>query len=149
MLRFIEKDGQPVKTDFTLTLPLESRLKSRLRVILDDGREAGLFLPRGTILHDGDCLIAEDGTRVLVRAAAETVSEASCDDPHLLARACYHLGNRHVALQIEPGLLRYLHDHVLDEMLKGLGLLVTVKQSPFEPESGAYGDQQHGLSHHH
>jgi urease accessory protein len=110
---------------------------------LDDGREAGLFLPRGCNLRDGDCLIAEDGSAVQVRAAAETVSEVRCDDPLQLARACYHLGNRHVALQIEPGLLSYQHDHVLDEMVQGLGLSVCVKQAPFEPEPGAYGGQTH------
>ena len=62
-----------------------------------------------------------------------------CDDPQLLARAAYHLGNRHVPLQIANGLLRYQHDHVLDEMLRGLNLDVQIEQAPFEPEPGAYG----------
>ncbi len=146
MLRFVQKAEQPVQAETTLTLPLESRIKSRLRVTLDDGREAGLFLSRGSCLRDGDCLLAEDGTAVVVRAAAETVSEVRCDDPHQIARACYHLGNRHVPLQIEADLLRYRHDHVLDEMLQGLGLEVRVRQAPFEPEPGAYGG---GHSHDH
>lgn len=146
MLRLVRKADAPVDINTTLTLPFESRIKSRMRVILDDGREAGLFLPRGSSLRDGDYLIAEDGSAVLVRAAPETVSEVRCDDPLQLARACYHLGNRHVALQIAPGLLRYQHDHVLDEMLLGLGLTVTVCQAPFEPEPGAYGG--HGHAHH-
>ena len=73
-----------------------------------------------------------------------------CDDPLLLARASYHLGNRHVALQIRPDLLRYRHDHVLDAMLEGLGLKVEVVQAPFEPEPGAYDDHHgHGHEHHH
>ena len=85
-----------------------------------------------------------------MKAAAETLSSVVSDDPHLLARACYHLGNRHVSIQIEPGRVSYLHDHVLDEMLQGLGLQVTVTEAPFEPEPGAYGgsaDKAH--SHHH
>ena len=149
MLRLIQKLTTPTTASATLTLPLDSRIKSRLRATLDDGREAGLFLERGTTLRDGDCLQAEDGTIVQVKAAAETVSEVQCDDPHLLARACYHLGNRHVPLQIEPGLLRYQHDHVLDDMLRGLGLEVTVREAPFEPEPGAYGGSAQGHSHDH
>jgi urease accessory protein len=147
MLQFISIASEPVETAATLTLPLESRIKSRQRVTLDDGREAGLFLPRGSSLRDGDCLLAEDGTAVRVKAAPETVSQVRCDDPLQLARACYHLGNRHVALQIEAGLLRYQHDHVLDEMLQGLGLTVKVCQAPFEPEPGAYGGHGHSHSH--
>ncbi|MDJ0805563.1 MAG: urease accessory protein UreE [Gammaproteobacteria bacterium] len=143
MLQFVRIATEPVNTITTLTLPLESRIKSRLRVTLDDGREAGLFLPRGSSLRDGDCLLTEDGTAVRVRAAAETVSEVRCNDPLQLARACYHLGNRHVPLQIKPGLLRYHHDHVLDEMLHGLGLPVDINQAPFEPEPGAYGGHTH------
>jgi urease accessory protein len=147
MLSFIQVVKEQVETATSLTLPLESRIKSRLRVTLDDGREAGLFLPRGSSLRDGDCLLAEDGTAVRVRAAPETVSEVRCEDPLQLARACYHLGNRHVPLQIAPGLLRYQHDHVLDDMVRGLGLSVTVCQAPFEPEPGAYGG--HGHAHNH
>jgi urease accessory protein len=143
MLRLVEIAERPVETTTTLTLPLESRIKSRLRVTLDDGREAGLFLPRGCSLRDGDCLLAEDGSAVRVRAALETVSEVRCDDPLQLARACYHLGNRHVALQIEPGLLRYQHDPVLDDMVRRLGLAVSVERAPFEPEPGAYGGHGH------
>ncbi len=110
---------------------------------LDDGREAGLFLDRDAGLKEGDLLSDGKGLRVRVIAAPETVSTAACDDPRLLARACYHLGNRHVALQIEPGCVRYLHDHVLDEMVRALGLEVTVEQAPFEPEPGAYAGGQH------
>lgn len=135
----------------TLTLPLDQRIRSRVRVTLDDGSEAGLFLPRGSILRDGDLVASVDGVIVEVRAAPETVSTVSCRDPHLLARACYHLGNRHVPLQIEPGFVRYQHDHVLDDMVRGLGLDVSVELAAFEPEPGAYGDYGHGPGggHHH
>ena len=133
----------------TLTLPLDKRIRSRLRVMLDDGTEAGVFLERGQVLRDGDLLTDQAGFVVQVRAAAEAVSEVRSDDPLLLARACYHLGNRHMPLQISDGLLRYQHDHVLDEMLRGLGLQPALVQAPFEPEPGAYGGSAQGHSHTH
>jgi len=113
-------------------------VKSRLRAVLDGGRDVGLYLERGQILKNGDLLASHDGITVKIIAEDETVSSVSSSDAWMLARACYHLGNRHVALQINPGRIQYLHDHVLDEMLRGLGLTVTVGQAPFEPESGAY-----------
>ena len=134
----------------SVTLDVDSRIKSRLRVTLDDGREAGLMLERGHLLRGGELLADAAGTQVIrILAAPEAVSTVRCDDPHLLARAAYHLGNRHVALQIEPGLLRYQHDHVLDEMLRGLGLTVLAEQAPFEPEAGAYQSAPHSHSHSH
>lgn len=134
----------------TLTLDVDSRIKSRLRVTLDDGREAGLMLERGHLLRGGELLADAEGKQVVrVLAAAERVSTVRCQDPHLLARAAYHLGNRHVPLQIEPGLLRYQHDHVLDDMLRGLGLTVHTEQAPFEPEAGAYQSAAHSHSHSH
>lgn len=148
MLKLIHKveAGKPTES---LTLPYESRTRSRLKVSLDDGGEAGLFLPRGSMLNDGDLLVSEDGVVVEVKAALEAVSTARSDDPLMLARACYHLGNRHVLLQIEPGLLRYQHDHVLDDMVSGLGLTVSLEEAPFEPEPGAYGDYGHAGGHEH
>ncbi len=156
MIRLTAKSDRARAVDTTLTLPLHSRIKSRLRVTLDNGRDAGLFLERGTTLKDGDLLLGENGYSVLVRAADEELSCVASDDPHLIARACYHLGNRHVSVQIEPGRVSYLHDHVLDEMLRGLGLEVSQMRAPFEPEPGAYGgsaerghSHDHGHAHHH
>ncbi len=151
MIRLTRKITGPATPQATVTLPLQSRIKSRLRVRLDDGRDAGLFLERGTTLKDGELLSSDDGIIVLVRAGDETLSTVRSDDPLLLARACYHLGNRHMTIQILPGMLRYPHDHVLDDMLRGLGLEVTIEQAPFEPEPGAYGGStdSHGHSHHH
>ncbi|MEJ2590076.1 MAG: urease accessory protein UreE [Candidatus Thiodiazotropha sp.] len=149
MIRLTETIPESGHIDARLTLPLESRTRSRLRVVLDDGREAGLFLPRGATLRHGDLLRSDEGLVVRVQAAPETLSQVVCDDPLLLARACYHLGNRHVALQIEPGRLSYLHDHVLDAMVAGLGLTVTLAQAPFEPEAGAYGSHGHDSAHRH
>ncbi|PTP51348.1 urease accessory protein UreE [Vibrio splendidus] len=135
--------------DGYLSLPIDSRIKSRLKVILDDGRNAGLFLPRGHILRGGEQLSSECGLVVEVKAAPETVSTVYCEDLLLLTRVAYHLGNRHVPLQVEAGWVRYQHDHVLDEMVEGLGAKVTTEKQPFEPEGGAYGGRSGGHHHHH
>ncbi len=142
-LQITERLREPADAQATLTLPFEQRQKSRLRIRLDNGQDAGLFLPRGTVLRHGDRLRATSGLVVEVRAAPETVSTARADDALLLARAAYHLGNRHVALQLGPGWLRYPHDHVLDNMARELGLTVNREQAPFEPEAGAYGGGHH------
>ncbi|WP_116811564.1 urease accessory protein UreE [Steroidobacter cummioxidans] len=129
--------------DVKLVLPFQLRNKSRLRTALETGEEVGLILERGSILRGGDLLLAEDGRVVQVVAEPETVSTVQAPEPWALCRASYHLGNRHVALQIGDGWIRYQHDHVLDEMVRGLGLAVTVEQAPFEPEAGAYGGHSH------
>jgi urease accessory protein len=153
MIKLTQKIDYAEQVETTLTLPLQSRIKSRLRVTLDDGREAGLFLPRGTTLKEGDLLRSEAGQVIRIKAADETLSVVKCADPHLLSRACYHLGNRHVAIQIVPGCISYPHDHVLDEMLSGLGLEIEITEAPFEPEPGAYGGSaeqgRHPHSHPH
>lgn len=149
MLKITQKLTAPTTANAILKLPYELRQKSRLKVILDDGRQAGLFLDRGDVLRGGDCLLAEDNSVIQIEADKETVSTIQSDDPLLLARACYHLGNRHVPLQIERKRLCYLHDHVLDDMLVQLGLEVTVNNAPFEPESGAYGGSANGHDHGH
>jgi urease accessory protein len=122
-----------------LLLPFEKRCKSRLRTTLASGEECGLFLERGGVLRGGDKLLGNDGRVVAVVAAPESLLEATSNDPLQLARAAYHLGNRHVALQVLAGSLRIAQDHVLGEMLRGLGLPVIEIEAPFEPEAGAYG----------
>lgn len=136
-----------------VALAYDERKRSRLRVTLASGADAGIFLERGDHLHGGDHLIAEDGTLVVeIVAAPEKLLEASAETPLLFARAAYHLGNRHVPVQIIPaaglgGRLRFQTDHVLGEMVRGLGCSVAEILAPFEPESGAYG--AHGGHHHH
>ncbi len=131
----------------TVTLTFDQRRRSRLLAELDDGRELALMLPRGTALRDGDRLRARDGGGVvIVRAAAESLSVAHTPDPHLLTRAAYHLGNRHVPVQIGAVTLAYAHDHVLDDMVRGLGLDVQARVAPFQPEGGAF---EGGHDHHH
>lgn len=133
----------------SLILPFESRQKSRLLTRLDTGEEVGLMLERGTFLRGGDCLLAGDGRVIEVVAAAEEVSVITAHDPWQLARAAYHLGNRHISVQVGAGWLRYLHDHVLDDMVRGLGFTVAVDEMPFEPEAGAYAHAGAANAHHH
>jgi len=149
MLNILQKLQQPRPADVRLELPFQLRSKSRLRTALDSGEEVGLFLERGSVLRGGELLLADDGRVVEVVAADETVSVVRSDDPQQLMRAAYHLGNRHVALQVGAGWLRYLHDHVLDELVRGLGLAVSVEDAPFEPEAGAYGQGAHAMLHAH
>jgi urease accessory protein len=145
-LRSVVSEGTPAAT---VTLTYDQRKKSRQRLKLDDGTEAALLLERGTVLADGDRLLAQDGTVVRVLAAPETLSAVRTADPLALARAAYHLGNRHVPLQIAAGDLRYQHDHVLDDMVVALGLAVVLVKAPFQPEGGAYGGHGRGSGGHH
>jgi urease accessory protein len=126
-----------------VVLPFELRQKSRLRTLAAGGEEIGLFLDRGTVLRGGDWLQADDGRVVQVIAADEELQEARCADAESLARAAWHLGNRHAAVQVGDGWLRFAADEVLAAMLRGLGATVTAVRAPFEPEGGAYGSGHH------
>ena len=132
--------------DDYLVLPFDLRQKSRLRVTLKSGIEAALMLDRGTILRGGDLLKAEDGKIVQIVAAEQPVTDVKAETQQALMCAAYHLGNRHVPLQIGDGWLRLEQDHVLEEMLIGLGMTTIDQLAPFEPEAGAYGG---GHKHHH
>lgn len=133
----------------TLTLDWDSRQKSRLATQLDDGRAAAVLLPRGTVLRGGDLLVADDGSLVQVVAAPQPVLQVRhCEahgSPFDLLRAAYHLGNRHVPLELQPDRLQFEPDPVLAAMLRAQHLIVTEALAPFEPEAGAYG----GGGHHH
>jgi urease accessory protein len=149
MLELTARDPGAGPADACVTLDFEHRQRSRLRVTLDGAGEAAIRLPRGEVLRGGDRLRATDGTVVEVRSADEPLSQVESTDPFALARAAYHLGNRHVAVELGSGWVRYRHDHVLDHMVEGLGLTVTFIKGPFEPESGAYAGHHHGHSHDH
>src|SRR5258708_33356788 len=123
-------------------LTFDARCKSRLLLTLDNGEQAALIIERGRTLRDGERVRIEDGREVEIVCAEESLLEAVSGDPMLIAKAAYHLGNRHVAVQLMPDRLRFLADHVLAEMVVGLGLKVSSLVAPFEPEGGAYG-------HHH
>jgi len=149
MVELREKIHSTAATGFDgeLCLPFEMRQKTRLRTRLTSGEEVALLLPRGTILRGGDCLRAGDGRLIAVRAQDESVLHVVCRDATALARAAYHLGNRHVPVQVGDGFLRIASDAVLHAMLAGLGATVTPLQASFEPEAGAYGGN--GGSHGH
>jgi urease accessory protein len=132
--------------DAELSMPFEQRRKTRQRALLATGEEVGLFLDRGVVLRGGDCLLSEDGRVVRVVAAAEALMEVKSTDADVLARAAYHLGNRHCPVEIGNGVLRFPADHVLAEMLVGMGLAVASISAPFEPEAGAYAAGHHDHS---
>ena len=142
----------------TVMLDWDTRCKSRFDAIDSAGRPLGVFLPRGTVVRGGDVLVAEDGSLVRVQAAPQTVLRiTACEvhgSPFDLMRAAYHLGNRHVPIELKPAHLQIEPDHVLAEMLRAMHMTVTEVQAPFEPEGGAYGDNamrghDHGQGHHH
>ena len=129
-------DTQP-RWDAELHLTFDARSKSRLRCFSAEGEDVGLFLERGQPpLYDGECLQAEDGR--IVR---------TCANAFELTRAAYHLGNRHVALQVGDGWLRLLDDYVLKAMLEQLGASAENIEAPFQPEHGAYGGGHHHSRH--
>ena len=122
-----------------LKLPFEVRNKSRFSEILSDGREAHFFLPRGNVLASDDILIADDGSMIRISAADQEVITIASTDAHQLMRAAYHLGNRHIPVQVGLGFLRIEPDSVLEGMIHQLGLESKYEFAPFEPETGAYG----------
>jgi urease accessory protein len=128
-----------------LTLPYDLRRKTRQLARLDDGEEIGLLLAPGTILKDGDILESAEGDRVRVSAAAEPVLFVTASDREKLTRAAYHLGNRHIPVEIGNGYLRLEADPVLKEMLERLDVTIEERKEAFNPESGAYGGgHRHG-----
>jgi urease accessory protein len=149
MREFLEKVKSSKKIDGSITLDLQQRVKSRIKASSDNGEDVGIFMERGTILEHGDLIRDQDGYILKVVAAPETLSSIYSNDLLLLLRACYHLGNRHVELQIKNESVHYRHDHVLDDMVKSLGLDVVIESLPFQPENGAYHSHSGGHSHNH
>ena len=135
----VPRGAYKVEVKGQLKLPFESRQKSRLRTALVSGEEVALMLPRGEVLRGGDLVTASDGRVIEVVAEPEKLVHVECASPEALAKAAYHLGNRHIPVQVGSGFLRMAPDHVLEEMLKGLGAKVSPIEAPFEPEAGAYG----------
>ncbi|MDG2353571.1 MAG: urease accessory protein UreE [Gammaproteobacteria bacterium] len=146
MKEFINKISTTNKVDGTITLTLDQRVKSRLRAHLDSGEGVGIFMQRGNVLEHGDLIETKDNFTVQVVAASELLSSIYTSDALLLARVCYHLGNRHVELQITINSVHYRHDHVLDGMVQSFGLDVVSEHLPFCPEKGAY--ISHSSTHH-
>lgn len=140
-----------LKRAATVELDWDVRQKSRFAVTDSQGRELGIFLPRGTVVRGGDVLVADDGSLVRVIAAPQPVlvitACAEHGTPFDLTRTAYHLGNRHVPIELQPDHLKIEPDHVLADMLRAMHLTVVAQQAAFEPEGGAYAAGGHG--HHH
>jgi urease accessory protein len=136
----------PVKVADRLHLTFERREKSRQRAVLASGEEVAIELPRGQVLRGGDWVVAADGRVIEVVASPERVLHVECETPEALARVAYHLGNRHVPVQVGPGWLRIADDHVLARMFEALGARYSALEAPFEPEAGAYAAMH---PHHH
>jgi urease accessory protein len=137
----------------SLALGWDERQKSRLEAEDTSGRRLAIFLPRGTVMRGGDVLVADDGSLVRVQAAPQPVLVvrhcAEHGAPSDLLRAAYHLGNRHVAVELKPDHLKLEPDHVLAGLLRRMHLIVSEESSAFEPESGAYESAGHGHDHAH
>ena len=131
-----------VKRASTLELDWDTRQKSRFDAVDSLGRQLGIFLPRGTLVRGGDVLVAEDGSMVRVLAAPQDVLRITActahGSPFDLTRAAYHLGNRHVPIELKPDHLKIEPDHVLADMLRAMHLIVNEVRETFEPEGGAY-----------
>jgi urease accessory protein len=140
----------------TVTLDWDQRQKSRFDAEDSQGRRIGVFLPRGTVIRGGDVLLSQDGSLLKVQAALQQVLRiTTCPEhgtPFDLIRAAYHLGNRHVPIELKPDHLKIEPDHVLADMLRQMHLIVNEVREPFEPEAGAYcdhGGHAHGHGHNH
>jgi urease accessory protein len=145
-----------LKRAATVSLDWDVRQKSRFEATDSQGRTLGVFLPRGTVVRGGDVLVAEDGSMIRVEAAPQPVLViTACKEhgsPFDLTRAAYHLGNRHVPVELKPDHLKIEPDHVLADMLRAMHLIVNEANAAFEPEGGAYasgGHAHHGHDHGH
>ena len=143
-----------LKRAATVELDWDVRQKSRFETTDSQGRTLGVFLPRGTVARGGDVLVAEDGSMIRVIAAPQPVLVIThCSEhgsPFDLLRAAYHLGNRHVPIELKPDHLKIEPDHVLADMLRAMHLIVREANEAFEPEGGAYapaGNHSHGHDH--
>jgi urease accessory protein len=136
-----------LKRATTLELDWDVRQKSRFDATDSQGRALGVFLPRGTAVRGGDVLVAEDGSFIRVIAAPQAVLRIThCTQhgsPYDLIRAAYHLGNRHVPIELKPDHLKIEPDHVLADMLRNMHLIVHAVMESFEPENGAYASGGH------
>jgi len=135
----------------SLSLDWDVRQKSRFEATDANGRQLGVFLPRGTVVRGGDVLVADDGSLIRVEAALQPVLRiTTCSEhgtPFDLTRAAYHLGNRHVPIELQPDHLKIEPDHVLADMLRAMHLTVVAMDDAFEPEGGAYASHGHDHDH--
>jgi urease accessory protein len=152
-----------IRRSAQLELDWDVRQKSRFDATASDGRHVGVFLPRGTVVRGGDVLLTQDGSLLRVVAAPQAVLRITACTDHShhhdhdhghngafdLMRAAYHLGNRHVPIELKPDHLKIEPDHVLADMLRAMHLNVVEVREPFEPEGGAYSSHSGGAGHQH
>jgi urease accessory protein len=153
MLIFRKLGGLPEQLVGEIDLAFEWRQKSRMRTVIRSGARAGesvgFDLPRGTVLREGDLIATDSGEALRVHAAPEELIHVTAQSATALARIAYHLGNRHVPVQVGDGWLRLQYDHVLEGMVRGLGGSITLVDDSFDPEGGAYAGGAHAHSHSH
>ncbi len=141
-----------LKRAATVELDWDVRQKSRFDAADSQGRQLGVFLPRGMVVRGGDVLVAQDGSLIRVLAAPQAVLRITACTAHGsafdLTRAAYHLGNRHVPIELKPDHLKIEPDHVLAEMLRNMHLIVHAVEEAFEPEAGAYAQGGHAPHEH-
>ncbi|EPJ2903628.1 urease accessory protein UreE [Acinetobacter baumannii] len=137
------EDISPDQAFETVELTFDTRQKSRFRAALASGVDIGADLPRTGILRSGSYIATQEGDVLRVDAKPERLMKVTAQTEFDLLKAAYHLGNRHVPLMLTPTALYFEPDHVLAEMVEGLGLTVTETDHPFEPESGAYAQHSH------
>ncbi|MDC4377380.1 urease accessory protein UreE [Acinetobacter baumannii] len=137
------EDISPDQAFETVELTFDTRQKSRFRAALSSGVDIGADLPRTGILRSGSYIATQEGDVLRVDAKPERLMKVTAQTEFDLLKAAYHLGNRHVPLMLTPTALYFEPDHVLAEMVEGLGLVVTETDHPFEPESGAYAQHSH------
>jgi len=147
VLKVVEyvNDSNGLAADDTLTLDYDERKRGRFKSVTDSGEEVGLFLDRGKVLQQGQALKTECGKIIFIISKPEVVTTAKCDDWLVFSKCCYHLGNRHVPIQVGDRWLRFKPDHVLEDMVHIHGMKTEQDELPFDPESGAY----KGGHHHH
>jgi urease accessory protein len=144
----------------TIVLDYEGRHRRRIAMTAVRGTEFMLDLPDAVVLRNGDALVLDDGRLVEIVAAPEELAEIRCRSPRQMARVAWHLGNRHITAQLMDNRIRIRRDHVIEDMARGLGAKVAHIEGPFEPDGGAYDEQEdehdhghkghaHGHGHHH
>lgn len=151
MLIFRHAGGDASRVIGEIALAFEWRQKSRMRATVSSGartgESVGFDLVRGTVLRDGDLISSDSGDALRIRAATEELIHVTAADATTLARIAYHLGNRHVPVQVGDGWLRLQYDHVLEGMVRGLEGQIALVDHSFDPEGGAYSGARHAHSH--
>ncbi|MEI6893986.1 MAG: urease accessory protein UreE [Colwellia sp.] len=149
MLQVFERlDHTHDTLDDSITLDQETRKKSRIKSVTDNGVDIGIFVERGHPLLIGEILKTECGLLIEVKGQAEDVTTAIGADWLAFSKVCYHLGNRHTSLQVGELWVRFKPDHVLEALAEDYGLSIDKTPAIFEPENGAYGKRGHGHRNH-